>query len=368
MLRTAERAGKRYAGSLLNAVLGSGRRPEIRAEALRSVLVVRQHNQLGDMLCAVPFLRAVRHAAPSAHITLVAGAVNRAVMLHNRFVDEVLWFDRSSARAMLALVQDLRHRRFDLALVPVTVSTSFTSDLLARLSGARVRVGCGARDGVENPSAFCFNVPVRLDWRSDPGRHQALRNMDLLAGLLPITSDLSPEITLTAAEIEEGRAAVTTARGQAPCAIAFQPGAGKEPNRWPPELFARVAELLAAEYGAAVFVHEGPMDAAPVAVMRSALSIPHAVILHRPIRAVAAILAAMDLVVTNDTGIMHVAAAVGAPVLSLFGPTDPAQWAPVGPRHRHCRGKGGRIEAIGVEEVMTQARAMLGARGSRVLA
>jgi ADP-heptose:LPS heptosyltransferase len=81
---------------------------------------------------------------------------------------------------------------------------------------------------------------------------------------------------------------------------------------------------------------------------------------NKSIREVAAILSLARLVISNDTGIMHVAAAVGTPVLSLFGPTDPEQWAPIGTKHRYIVGKGGDIETIPVEEVLTVAREMLG--------
>ncbi len=82
-------------------------------------------------------------------------------------------------------VKELRARRFDLAVVPGTVSTSFTSDLLAYLSGAPVRVGVRSLEGRENAAAFLFNVPKDLDWRGDPRRHQTLRNADIMGGMVP---------------------------------------------------------------------------------------------------------------------------------------------------------------------------------------
>jgi len=80
---------------------------------------------------------------------------------------------------------------------------------------------------------------------------------------------------------------------------------------------------------------------------------------------VASILSAADLLVTNDTGIMHVGGAVGAPVLSLFGPTDPYQWAPIGPVHRFIRAEDGNIDTIPIDEVLKHAREML--RFSRMI-
>jgi ADP-heptose:LPS heptosyltransferase len=101
------------------------------------------------------------------------------------------------------------------------------------------------------------------------------------------------------------------------------------------------------------------MDEGPVNAMRGALKSHCEVIENQPIRRVAALLQHVDLVVSNDTGIMHVAAAVGTPVLSLFGPTDPAQWAPVGPPHRYIRGVNNDIETISCEQVVTAAQDIL---------
>jgi ADP-heptose:LPS heptosyltransferase len=113
---------------------------------------------------------------------------------------------------------------------------------------------------------------------------------------------------------------------------------------------------------AATLITEGPMDRAEVQVMESQLDVATQVYRQRPVRAIASYLRCVDLVVTNDTGIMHVAAAAGAPVLSLFGPTDPHQWAPKGGAHRFIVGEQGRIEAIPVEAVLNFAREMLSER------
>ncbi len=373
-LRTAERAAKRLLGSVLRT-RRSGGIPRL-PDPPGAILVVRQHNQLGDMLCAVPLLRSLRLRFPAARITLVTSPVNDDIMRGNRYVDETLLFDKTPMlaagvprlRLIARWVRRLRELRPDWAIVPATVSVSFTSHLIARLSGAPVRIGAGSLDGVANPSSFLLTHPMTLDWRSSPDRHQTLRTLDVLAGLVAPAGDLSLEMALTETERDAGRQITARDDAGALPLIAFHPGAGKMPNRWPADRFARVAEILAAEFGARVFITCGPMDAEPVKAMTSALSVPATVLSGRPVREIAGALAAMDLVVTNDTGIMHVAAAVGTPVLSLFGPTDPRQWAPNGPLHRYLRGAEGSIGDITTEEVMRESRRMLARFASRVIA
>jgi ADP-heptose:LPS heptosyltransferase len=337
----------------------------------RSILVVRQHNQLGDMLCAVPLLRALRVHCPNAVITLVASPVNYEVMQHHPFVDHLLLYDKRSylgkfwvkTKRLMAFIRKLRGEGFDLAIVPSTVSTSVTSDLLAYLSGAPTRIGVGNINGVENPSRVFFTVSTRLKWSETPHRHQTLRNMDVVAPLGVVTNNLSTEIGLTAEERRRGREELGPVPGPGGLSIGIHPGAGKPLNRWPASRFASVARNLVEAFNVHIYITCGPMDDDPVRAMTSELSIPYKVIQGKPIRTVASMLSHLDLVLTNDTGIMHVAAAVGAPVLSLFGPTDPQQWAPIGPKHRYIQGREGKIGTITVDEVVWIAAEMLRARG-----
>jgi ADP-heptose:LPS heptosyltransferase len=240
----------------------------------------------------------------------------------------------------------------------MTVSISFTSALLAFVSRSSVRIGARRIDGKENSSAAFFSRPIDLDWRGEPHRHQSLRNLDT-AGELPLPEvDLSNEITLSAGEQWEGWRFVENNMAGKTWAIAFHPGAGKVPNRWPAGRFSMVANELSRRFDARVFVTRGPMDDEPVDTMTAGLSEPPVILSNRPIREVAAVLSHMSLVVSNDTGIMHVAAAVGSPVLSLFGPTDPKQWAPVGEKHKYLW-SGPDITEITVEEVLKSATEIL---------
>jgi heptosyltransferase-2 len=107
------------------------------------------------------------------------------------------------------------------------------------------------------------------------------------------------------------------------------------------------------------------MDGEVINILENMLGKSIEVIQNKEIRAVASILSHMDLVVSNDTGIMHVAAAVGVPVISLFGPTDPYQWAPVGTRNRWIKSGGDDIAAITLDEVLQACRGVLeSSRGS----
>jgi ADP-heptose:LPS heptosyltransferase len=172
-------------------------------------------------------------------------------------------------------------------------------------------------------------------------------------------SDLSVEITLREDELLRGKSFLQRISHGIHRVIVYHPGAGKPPNRWPSDLFARLANELSESVPAATVITSGPMDDEPVAGMTGVLHTPFEVIKNQPIREVASAIRFADLVVSNDTGIMHVAAAVGTPVLSLFGPTDPGEWAPMGEKHRYIRGVDHDIGRIPYSAVLGAANEML---------
>ena len=146
--------------------------------------------------------------------------------------------------------------------------------------------------------------------------------------------------------------------------MAFHVGAGKVPNRWPADRFANIIDAVVGNLGYDAILICGPMDEGPVEAVFSALHVDVQRVVNESIRTVASCLSRVDFLVSNDTGIMHVGAAVGIPVLSLFGPTDPQQWAPVGPRHRCIKSRTSDIADITAEEVLKHITEMTGSTGA----
>lgn len=366
MARSLERLFKRGLATLLRLLFHSSPPRDLPRFFPESILVIRQHNQLGDMLCVVPLLRGLRAKYPSARITLMASPVNYEIMLNNRWLDEVILYDKRELlkngrirfKSLLKLIKGIRGR-FGLVLVPGTVSTSFTSDLLAFLTGAHVRIGVAGLNGEPNKSAFFFNVPVNLDWRGDPHRHQSARNLDIGAPLSLEVSDLSHEITLTETEVAQGKIEATRLRAAKTYLFGFHPGAGKPPNQWPAESFADLIKRLLSDYSAAAFITSGPMDDEVDRILLKSLNGRVELLKNRGIREVASIIKEVNLFVTNDTGLLHVAAGVGAPTVGLFGPTDPHQWAPIGDRIRYIQGEGSNVAAISPARVFELAADLL---------
>ena len=329
----------------------------------KNILVIRQHDQLGDMLCAIPLLRALRKSYPAVKITLITSPVNYNIMEYHPYANEVFCYDKKiywkSPTRLFQFVNHLRKRKFDLAIVPATVSLSTTSDLLALLSGANMRIGAASLNGRENPSAEYFTHPVTLAWDDDPHRHQALRNLDILAPLGIRSDDLSLIIGFTRDEKRYAENEAASLRGNKPFLVGMHPGAGKIENRWQAKNFAEIANKLASEKNASVVVTVGPMDDEPYDIFCKHLLCKHEVIYKKPLRTVAAIISKLDLFITNDTGIMHVAAAAGTTLIALFGRTDPLQWAPNGPNVRYISISDEDVNVISPETVWMEIETIL---------
>jgi ADP-heptose:LPS heptosyltransferase len=331
---------------------------------IKKILVIRQHNELGDMLCVVPLLRALKNSFPNATIDLISRPVNTAVMLNNPYLNKVIEYDSikytKAPFKIIGFIKNLRKEKYDLAVVPSTVSMSVTSDLLAYLSKSKVRIGPKNLNGIQNISGFLYNVQIDLDWRNNSLIHQTQRNLELVKKFNITTNDLSLEIKLTEGEISYGCKYFEKNSKSAKKSIGFHPGAGKFPNQWDVNRFIELIQRFQNEINPMFFVTYGPKDSEPVEKLHSVFGKEIVIIKEKSIRNVAAIIDNLDLMITNDTGVMHVAAATRVPVLSLFGPTDPIQWAPLRKSDRYILGLNGDINSISVDKVFYTALKMLG--------
>lgn len=363
-----EREFKIAFGRLAGFVSPASRLPidEILEKEPEKILVVRQHNQMGDMLLAVPALRGLRERFPRSQIVLVTASINREVVLNNPYIDGVLTYAKeehmrslSSARAFLS---ELRRGPPDLAIVLNTVSFSVTSAALAVLSGARFRMGSTSEPFGSDLSRRLYHAELPLPSPVDlETMHESEHNLFPLRPLGVTTTDLRSLLVPTSDETAWARALVGRHRERKP-SIVIHPGAGKEENLWPAERFARAGLELKARLGARIFVVEGPRDGEVVAIVRKALGEDTTLVSRRTVGEIGALLEQTDLLLCNDTGIMHVAGAVGAKALALFGPTEPRRWKPLGDHVDYVRGVGGDLRSIDVETVVSKSLEILASR------
>ena len=174
---------------------------ELSRVEIKRLLVIRQHNQMGDMLLATPAFRGLRTRFPGARISLVAASINTDVMRNNPYIDEVLTYakERHNRRPMrlFRFITQLRRGRFDAVIVLNTVSFSITSMLLAWVSGAAIRIGSTSQPFGHDLTRRFYHLELPLPSAEQlasmhEGEHNlfpltviGVRETDLSAGLIP---------------------------------------------------------------------------------------------------------------------------------------------------------------------------------------
>jgi ADP-heptose:LPS heptosyltransferase len=347
---------------LLEKILG---RPQLcfqdfDSSAVKRILIIRQHDQLGDFLLSTPAFRAVRLTFPDAHISLLARKYTTQLLENNWFVDNVITFYENGRdwnyRYFVSLWKNIRSK-YDLVIVLNTVSHSLTSDFIAHLSNAKYVVGPDHLLYKGTSRNFFYNLlsPYRQAIVS-----QSQRNIDIVSPIGCETKNLSQEIFLTKDEKKQARACLKSSGWDGiNKLVAIHPGAGKLGNRWPVENFASVAEKLWNNLKCAFFITWGPGEEELGKELTKKMNVPCFTAVEKNIRKFAGVLSQAHLLICNDTGVMHVGAAVGTPLVAIFGPTDPKQWKPVGELFMAIRGENKTCKAVSPNQVFRAANLLL---------
>jgi heptosyltransferase-2 len=335
-------------------------------------ILVRATNWVGDAIMSLPTLQAIRARWPQAEIVIVARTWVADLYRGQGFADRLVVFDSAGGIfGVQRLASELRHERFDCALL---LPNAFSAAWLAWCAGARERIGY-ARDGRSPLLTRAIPVPRA----SDVPAHESYYYLELLrrAGWiesLPAAEEIRLRIDPAAKDSAEARLRQAGVRDGS-LRIALAPGAAYGSAKcWSPERFADVADRLIADSGADVILF-GTASEHDIAELIAARMRRRPVNLagQTPIGELPAFFAACDLFIGNDSGAMHVAAAVGIPVVAIFGPTDPEGTAPVTPRRtvvqhkvscspcflRHCPVDHRCMTRIKADEVYAAARGWL---------
>ena len=299
-------------------------------------MLVRATNWLGDAVMTTPALAAVREGFPDARIVLLARPLVAELFRHHPDVDEVMVYElpgrHEGALGRLRLGGELRRRRFDGALL---LQNAFDAALIAFLGRIPERAGYPT-DG----RRILLTLPVPLT----PGileRHEVEYYLCLLDGLgipRPVPAVLKLAVTEKEREAMAERLASLGIDRGAPI-VAINPGATfGSAKRWFPERFAAVADSLAEEWGARVVVVGSAAEAPLAGEIEAAARRGVANMAGKTtVREMMAFLSLSSFIVANDSGPMHIGAALGVPLVAIFGPTDWRRTSPWTDRARVVR-------------------------------
>jgi heptosyltransferase II len=282
-------------------------------------ILVVQTSFLGDTVLTLPLLSEIKRRFPGSHLSLLCTPTGRELLLDYPLVDEIIVDDKKGSdrgyRGLWRKAKLLRAQRFTLALCP---HKSFRSGLLLFLANIPYRVGFA-----QSKSAFLFHVRVKKNSQ----RHDVERTLSILEGPgirtddceraleLPITANLEEKVTgqLLAAGVDTTK-----------MLVGIHPGSVWATKRWSAEGFSRLIGLLKQKYLCEILLFGGSEDAQVIAEVQNLCGGCAVSLVNRiSLRELPAALSLCKLLITNDSGPMHVAVARGVPVVAIFCATTP---------------------------------------------
>jgi len=285
-------------------------------------LVVRL-TALGDILHTVPAVAALRAAHAGAKIDWVVERKWTPVLEGSPALNEVIPFDRRSAWGMWECVQRLRENRYTCA---IDFQGLYKSSLLAAFSGAPRRIGFGHAWAREAGAAMFYSERV-----VPTGRHVAELNYSL-AEQAGASRPPVPEYPL---RVPAGGAASIRARlhdlGISGEYVVVGPGGSWRAKCWPAERYGELCRELERKCGVRVIVIHGPGEKSLADEVARAADPARPMVLATTIEELMGLVAHARCLVAADSGPLHLAAALGTPVVGLYGPTDPARNGPFVP-------------------------------------
>jgi heptosyltransferase-2 len=350
--------------------------------AVARILIVHRM-RIGDAVMITPLLRALRERFPAAEIVLAVAPLVEALLRRDRRINRLLVVaprPGEGDRAMAARTA-AEAGRAELAFV---LDFTALSGRIAALSGAPSRIGY---DDHGRGWRLSHALPWPPEWNRatadyPPGvapRHQAERWLALGAITGAATGDARPGLEADRSrrweDLIPGAGIPEDAR-----VLLVHPGSDSS-YRWRPDRWAEAAERLADRHALRILLSGGPDDGPILEEVRRAMSRPAPDIMGCGLDITVDVAARAALALSVDTSLSHIAAAVGTPVVTLFGPGDPAIWRPFGETNRVVRDPAGRcggcklprcplaehlcMDGIGVDDVIRAAEPLLPGGGRR---
>jgi heptosyltransferase II len=289
-----------------------------------SAFLIIQTAFAGDLILSLPLTQELRRLYPDSRIDLLCIPGTSPLLRNHPAIDEAIPYDKhGGSERLLSVARNLRSRRYDTVFSP---HRSLRSALLAFATGARMRVAFDRAAG-----ALLYSHRVRYD----PDAHEVVRNLSLLGPLIgDIVTPRGPRLYPDEADFKEAHAILARFGEERPAAC-IAPGSVWATKRYPEEGFAAVARSLAADCN--VILLGGKDDRALCGRIAAALPDDRAVNTSGEVSFLvsAALISIASVLISNDSAPVHIASAMGTPVVEIFGATVPGfGFTPFGVPHR----------------------------------
>jgi predicted lipopolysaccharide heptosyltransferase III len=289
-----------------------------------NILVVKLRH-IGDVLLATPVLRTLSQAYPDAAITVLLNRGTEAVLKHHPGLHEVLVAEKGAPAAQLRFLIALRRKRYDCV---IDLTDGDRSAFMSAATGAGMRIGFNAEHRWRGLLYTHIAKPLPEDAHRIDYDLAALRPLRIAPAIAQPALYLSPDEESAAERVLED---VLGSDGGESNLIMMQPGARYPLKEWPWERFAELADRLSQAASCRILLGGDTRERTVAeAVLERTRCRPAVVAGRLSLLEFGALLKRCDLFIGNDGGAMHMAAAVGTPVVALFGPTYPQRWGPRG--------------------------------------
>ena len=329
---------------------------------IHRLLVVRNDN-VGDVLCCTPAIRALRKTFPRAYLAALVVGYSQDAITGNPDLDEVFIYekakhrpDRSRAISLFKQLQverSLKKKGFDLA-IGLRSSFSWAEAWLVYFTGAPFRLGYDPGLGRNREFAFFYNLRVP----AAPQAHEVERALYLVGTLGVQPAEKHMTVTIPRAEREMAESFLQQEKIYPRNLIGFHLSSRLPANRWSPEKFVGLAARLIREEGKKVVLTWGPGDEPKAEEVQKRVGEGAFLFPTPSFKRLGAIQQQCRAFVSPDGGAMHFSTAVGTPTVGLFGKTNPENWAPWGDGHVALR-RGKEADLITVEDVYQALRKWL---------
>jgi ADP-heptose:LPS heptosyltransferase len=327
----------------------------------RNILII-DFGQLGDVVMSLPALRAIREKFPHARLTIAVGKPGAEIINLSGYANETIEVDRVALRdgfkplsilKVFDIVKDVRRRQFDFV---IDLHSFSETNLLGFFSRAPQRL-FARRPGRSLDFLANFNPKPPVD-RNDPKQHLVDRYLDVLKPLAIKDALRTPKLLVRPEDDRAVDLMLRKARADAGSPlVGIFPGAGHPGRRWPIEKFSQLADFLVRNDNVRPIVFVGPEERHLLAQFRELFPPPCVILDKLSIPELAAAQSRLAVFVSNDTGPVHIAAAVGTPVVVLIDLPTPHAYVPLTTAQRLILSES--VTAIEVEEVYAAARELL---------
>ncbi len=309
-------------------------------------ILIARTDRVGDVLLSTPVIKALRDEFPCAYIAMIVSPYAKEIVEGNPYLDEVIIYDKDgkhkSWRRTVKFASRLKKKRFDLAVI---LHPTNRVHLIAFLAGIRRRLGYNRKLG--------FLLTDRLKHTKQLGeKHELEYNLDLLKHIGIRAEDkalfmpVNPEAEVWVKDLFKQQGLK-----EADKLLAIHPAASCPSKIWPNERFAEAADRLIEKYGFKVLVVAGPKDTLLAQSVIKNMRYPAIDLSGKTsVSQLASVIRRCRLFISNDSGPVHIASAVGTPVVSIFGRAQkglsPKRWGPLGKKDKVLHKQVGCIECL----------------------